>query len=229
MSRIKDWAEEDRPREKLLKLGSRNLSLSELLAILIRTGTQEKSAIDIARELSEEFRLKQLAEMSVQDLSKIKGIAKTKAITLLAAIEIGRRYQTELNTKAEKLNRPEKIARYFIPRFGDAATERFIVVMLNQSNLMIEYKVISEGLINETLIHPREVFSAAVKSMAAKIIVIHNHPSGKLEASKSDILVTKNLIDASKIIGIPLVDHLIITSTSYLSMRYKYVLGFSKA
>jgi DNA repair protein RadC len=214
---IKEWAAEDRPREKLERLGSRALSLSELLAILIRTGTKDKSALDIAMEINATFNLEQISKLSVKELSQIKGLGYSKAISILAAIEIGRRYITNNSIPKEKIIRPEIIAQYFMDKYGDLETEHFFVILLDNANQIIEYKAITHGLINESLVHPREVFSYAIRNLSGKIVLMHNHPSGTLQASDADKRITKILMESAKILGISILDHIIITKNGYLS------------
>lgn len=216
---VKDWHPDEQPRERLASQGARSLTTAELVAVLLRTGTRSRNVLELSRYILRQTTLRQMEQMSVQELSEINGIGPAKAVTLMAAIELGRRYQAELSDVRPLFNTPKKVADYFIPRFGDRETEHFIAVYLNQSNRMIEFKLISSGLINETLVHPREVMRAAVRCLAAKIILIHNHPSGKCEPSQNDIQITGQIVEAGTVVGIPVVDHLILTATRHFSFK----------
>ncbi|MCB0279950.1 MAG: DNA repair protein RadC [Calditrichaeota bacterium] len=218
-NRIKDWSEEDRPRERLEKNGAEKLSSSELLAILLRTGSKNRSAMTIAREMLLNMSLEEIGRSSVDELAQIKGVGKTKAITIHAAIELGRRYQLDLLKPKQKMNQPDKIAAYFIARYCDYPVERFIVILLNHSNFMIDYRFVTSGLVSETLVHPREVFAEAIKRLSSKIILLHNHPSGKLLPSQADIDITRQMVHAGKLLGIPVMDHIIISQSGYYSFR----------
>jgi DNA repair protein RadC len=215
---IKELNEDDRPRERLKKYGAAYLSDSELLAILIRNGTKGYSAIDIARDLISEF--KNLANLFSCDYSvfkKFNGLGDTKAITLAAAFELVKRIKAQPFEKNNKIQKPEDIANYYIPRLKGINNEIFRVLLLNSSNKIFREIIISQGTLNASIVHPREVFKIAISESAASIILLHNHPSGNPEPSKEDIIITRQIIDSGEIIGIKVLDHIIIAGDCFTS------------
>ena len=220
---VKDLPLDDRPREKLLLRGAQNLSDAELVAILLRTGKKGKSVISIAQEiLIKEGNLSSLASKSIESLVKNEGIGNDKAATLLAAFEISRRIQSQSKWFSnKKITSPQDIADIFVPLLRDEVKERFIVVCLNSANKIIKYEIISIGNLNSSIVHPREVYKVAIDSLAASIILIHNHPSGNTEPSNEDISITRKIVEAGKIMDIPVFDHLIIAGNNYVSFVEK--------
>ena len=220
---VKDLPLDDRPREKLLLRGAQNLSDAELVAILLRTGKKGKSVISIAQEiLIKEGNLSSLASKSIESLVKNEGIGNDKAATLLAAFEISRRIQSQSKWFSnKKITSPQDIADIFVPLLRDEVKERFIVVCLNSANKIIKFEIISIGNLNSSIVHPREVYKVAIDSLAASIILIHNHPSGNTEPSNEDISITRKIVEAGKIIDIPVFDHLIIAGNNYVSFVEK--------
>jgi DNA repair protein RadC len=224
---ITAWPEDERPREKLEKHGAASLSEPELLAILINSGSGKRTALDLARlMLHEHESLRRLSELSVADLKRgtFKGIGRVKAIVLVAAFELARRIQSSDAKSSDPIRSPEDVAKMFGPKLRDKKQEEFIVVILNSANRIIRERTITKGLLNSSLTHPREVFREAILENAASIILIHNHPSGNTEPSREDIQITKQLVEAGKIIGIPVHDHIIIAGASYTSMMERGVL-----
>ncbi|MBI2430000.1 MAG: DNA repair protein RadC [Ignavibacteriales bacterium] len=218
---IKEWPEDERPREKLVKHGASSLSDSELLAILINTGSGKQSAVDLARKLLQEYKsLRTLSGLSVGDLKqrKFKGIGKVKAIVLAAAFEIARRLASTSKEERTPIRTPEDVAKRYIAELRDLKQEVFMVVCLSSSNRIIQERTITKGLLNSSLTHPREVFREAILENAASVILLHNHPSGNLEPSREDIQITKQLVEAGKIIGISVQDHIIIGGDNFTSM-----------
>ena len=216
---IKKWRRDERPRERLLSNGPGSLSDSELLAIIISTGTKSVSALDLARKLLERFQsLSELASRDISELKSIKGIGTAKAVTLLAAFEISRRIQSFNLDESTIFRSPDDVANYFIPRLFGLKQERFYVVLLNSSNRIIRVKLISEGTLTASLVHPREVFRFAITETAASIILVHNHPSGNPQPSADDIEMTRKLVSAGKLIEIPVLDHLIIAGNTFTSL-----------
>jgi DNA repair protein RadC len=217
--KVKELPAEDRPREKLILHGPQSLSDAELLAILLRTGTKGKSVITIAQEIiSSENNLAFLASKTIAYLTKKKGVGKNKAATLAAAFEIARRIlaqQKKLSNK--KITSPQDVAEEFIPLLRDELKEQFIVLCLNKANYIIRKEVITVGILDSSIVHPREVFKVAVENNAASIILIHNHPSGNPEPSSEDISITKKLVEAGKMMEIPVYDHIIIAGNNYTS------------
>jgi DNA repair protein RadC len=220
---VKDLPLDDRPREKLLLRGAQNLSDAELVAILLRTGKKGKSVISIAQEiLAKEGNLASLASKSIESLVKNEGIGNDKAATLLAAFEISRRIQSQSKWFSnKKITSPQDVADIFIPLLRDEVKERFIVVCLNSANKIIKYEIISIGNLNSSIVHPREIYKVAIDSLSASIILIHNHPSGNTEPSNEDISITKKIVEAGKIMDIPVFDHLIIAGNNYTSFVEK--------
>jgi DNA repair protein RadC len=217
---IKQWREDDRPRERLVKLGARSVSDSELLAILIGFGTVGKSAIDIARNMLDDFSsLSEMAKCDVAQFKKVAGIGLAKAVTIVAAFELSRRIAIDLMSSKKKLQSSDDIAEYYLPRLRDLRTEIFRVLLLNSSNQILKEIIVSEGTLNQTLVHPREVFRQAIVESAASVILIHNHPSGNIEPSAQDLQITKRLQETGEIIGIKVLDHLIFGYNSYYSFK----------
>ena len=200
-----------------------SLTDAELIAILLRTGTKGKSVISIAQQLiNENKNLAILASKSLNEFTKISGIGKDKGITLLAAFEISRRIQSQSKWFSDKkITTPADVAEIFIPLLRDELKEKFIVVCLNSANKIIKHEVVSIGNLNSSVVHPREIFKVAIDNLSASIILIHNHPSGNAEPSNEDISITKKLVDAGKIMDIPIFDHLIIAGNGFTSFVEK--------
>lgn len=219
MAKVKDLPLDDRPREKLSLRGAQSLSDAELIAILLRTGTKGKSVITISQEIiNREKNLAQLALKNLADLKKIPGIGNDKAVTLIAAFEISRRilHQTKWFS-SKKITSPQDVAEMFIPILRDEVKEVFMVVCLNSSNKVIKFEKISIGNLNSSVVHPREIFKVAIENNSAGIILIHNHPSENPEPSNEDISITKKIVEAGKIMDIPVFDHIIIAGNNYTS------------
>ena len=185
---IKQWAKDDRPREKLLSKGAENLSDSELLAILINHGSKEKSALDLAREILElgKNNLADLGKTTVKELMKIKGIGEAKAITIAAALEIGRRRQSFVISSKPVVSASNDIAHFLQSKLKDKRHEVFAVVFLNRANKVNHFKIISEGGITGTVADPRIILKMALEEDAVSIVLCHNHPSGSLKPSRAD-------------------------------------------
>lgn len=225
MLKVKELPIDDRPREKLILRGSQNLSDSELIAILLRTGTKGQSVIEVAQKLLQKDNLAVLASKSVESFTKQIGIGKDKAATLVAAFELSRRIKfNEKWFSQKKITSPEDLAEIFIPLLKDEVKEKFIVVCLNTSNQIIKFEIISIGNLNSSIVHPREVFKVAIDNNSASIFLIHNHPSGNSEPSKEDIAITKRLAEAGKIFDITVLDHLIIAGDKFTSLVEKRII-----
>ncbi len=220
--RVKDLPIDDRPREKLEIKGPKVLSDAELMAIILRTGKKNKSAIEISKELLKKFgSLKEIAKRDFREILNEfggQGIGKTKAITLLAAIELGKR-STQLDFKNEEIQvrEPKAIFDLMNPLLSHLTVEEFYVVILNRKNVVQRYELVTRGILDSSLVSPREVFKIAIDHRASSIILVHNHPSGNLEPSKEDIKVTEQLYQAGKLLEIPVLDHIIIANNSYTS------------
>lgn len=224
-SAIKDWPMDERPREKLLNHGATVLTDAELLTILIRQGTGKYSALDLAKSiLHEAHNLRGVAGMSAAELMRMKGIGEAKAVELLAAFELGRRLESRKGEERVLVHAPEDVARIMIPRLRDLTTEEFHVLVLDAKNGVREEVKLTSGTLNASLVHPREVFKAAIDHRAAAIIVVHNHPSGNLEPSHEDIEITHQLVEAGKTIGIPVHDHVIVSGSGYTSLAERGLL-----
>jgi dihydrofolate synthase / folylpolyglutamate synthase len=226
---VKEWSESEQPRERLMTLGAAALSDAELLAILMRTGTREHDVLTMCRRLLEHFNndpmhegaLHRLAQRDVRELQAIPGIGPTKAVTLAAAFELGRRATAINFSKRARISGPRDVAGMFIPELRHIQKEQFHVVILNTANQVVRRVLVSEGNLNASIVHPREVFRHAIVENAAAIIGLHNHPSGNPTPSREDIAITKQLVDAGRIIGIPLHDHIIIAGEEFVSLAEK--------
>ena len=216
---IKEIPLNDRPREKMAANGAAVLTDAELIAILLRTGTAEKSAIDIASELTADGGLyKRLAGITrLNELTNIKGLGQAKAATVLAALEIGRRIASAKPIEKIHLSCPQDVADFLMPRLRYAAKEQFVVILLNGKNKVIGTEVVSEGSLSSSVVHPREVYAPAMLHHAAAIMVAHNHPSGDPKPSFEDEEVTRMLSRSGKVLGIPMIDHVIIGDGNYYS------------
>ena len=216
---VKDLPLDDRPREKLMLRGPQNLSDAELIAILLRTGKKGKSVVNVAQEMVSIHRnLTILASKTLSDLMKISGIGKDKAVTLLAAFELSRRIQSQSKWLSDKkVTTPQDVADIFIPLLRDEVKEKFLLICLNSANKIITYEIISVGNLNSSVVHPREVFKAAIDHRSASIILLHNHPSGNPEPSNEDIAITKKIVESGIILDIPVFDHIIIAGNVFTS------------
>ena len=221
--KIKDMPKIERPREKLIAKGAENLKDSELLAILLRTGTTGKNVIEIASHILSKYSKKRLLQMTYEDLSKISGIDSAKATTLLAAFELSKR-ALEVNDTNLPVISDAKDAVAQLSDMRDLKKEHFVVLYLNAKNQLVYKETISMGTLNANLVHPREVFEPALKYSAAQIIVAHNHPSGDPKPSEDDLEVTKRLTEAGKMMGIEVMDHVIVSKNSYFSFKEEKIL-----
>lgn len=211
----------ERPREKAQRHGMQQLSNAELLAILLQTGTRRESALELANRLLGQTQsgLSELSHFTLRQLMELPGIGPAKATTLQACFEIGRRQQLVVAESAPRMNSPEAVADRVRGRLAHLRREVFLVLQLNVKNDVIAEEIVSQGTINSSIVHPREVFQTAIKNGAAAIIVTHNHPSGDPSPSDEDIQVTKRLVETGKIIGIPLLDHVIIGRGDCFSLK----------
>jgi DNA repair protein RadC len=216
---IKNWAEDDRPREKLMNKGASVLSDSELLAILINTGTKKISAIDLAREVLEKGQrdLNELAKISVKELMKISGIGEAKAITIAAAMELGTRRQAKPLLKKTQIRESREIGPYLQAKLRDYTHEVFAVVFLNRANKINHFEIISSGGITGTVADPRIILSKALENKATSIVLCHNHPSGNLKPSLADEELTLKIKEAARFLDISVLDHIIVSEEGYYS------------
>lgn len=223
---IKNWAVDDRPREKLFIKGAAVLSDSELLAILISSGNKEKSAVELAKEvlLLGKNNLNELGKLSVNDFMKIKGIGEAKAITLAAALELGRRRQATSSLNKTSIKSSNDIAEYLKATLKDYAYEIFAVVFLNRSNKINHFEIISKGGITGTVADPRVILKKALEEDATAIVLCHNHPSGNLKPSKADEELTLKIKEAAKYFDIRVMDHIIVSEDGYYSFADEGIL-----
>jgi DNA repair protein RadC len=218
-SGIKDWALEDRPREKLLAKGITSLSNAELLAILIRSGGREESAVELARRILSGAgnNLRELGKLSVNDLVKHKGMGPAKAVAIIAALELGRRRgKAELQEKI-RISGSQDVYTLFQPVLGDLVHEEFWILLLNRANRVIDNIRISQGGISGTVIDVRIILKHALDRLASAIILCHNHPSGNLKPSEADMKITSKIRDSCRTMDLHLLDHLIVADNSYFS------------
>lgn len=216
---IKHWALEDRPREKLLQKGITALSDAELIAILIGSGTKTLSAVEVARLILQSVgnNLHELAKLSVKDLMKTKGIGEAKAISIVSALELGRRRKDHEPNEKPKIGSSQDAFDVIKGSLMDLPHEEFWVLYLNRANRVVHKKKISEGGVSGTVADPKIIYKSALENLASGIIVVHNHPSGNLTASQQDIALTKKLKEGAKALEIQLLDHLIIAGNTYFS------------
>ena len=225
---IKELPQEERPREKMLTNGAQTLSNSELLAILLRSGTKNDSVLRVAERLLkkyEELGVAGLANLGPQELSKIKGIGPVKAVTIVAAIELGKRLSSLASADKPVIRAPGDVANLLMARLRYEPREHFIIVLLSTKNHVLATPTISIGSLNASIVHPRELFREAINHSAAAVILVHNHPSGDPTPSSEDILLTRKLVDAGKILEIHVLDHIIIGDNKYVSLKEKGIIN----
>lgn len=216
---IKAWAEDDRPREKLLLKGKAALSDAELLAILIGSGTKNESAVDLAKRILTDVNnnLNKLGKLSVTELTKFKGIGLAKAVSIVTALELGRRRRLEEALQQTQITNSKAVFDVMQPLIGELHAEEFWIIYLNNSNKIIYKEQLSKGGLTATLVDVRLVFKKALDLFATAVILCHNHPSGKLQPSEADKSITAKLIKAGETLDIKVLDHIIITENAYFS------------
>lgn len=219
---IRDVPTEERPRERVLRDGVHALSNQELLAIILRTGTHSESVLQLAARVLHDFQgLHHLKDAAIEELQKIKGIGKTKAIQLIATIEFGRRISQLPQQERYVIRSPEDGANYLMDEMRFLTQEHFICLYLNTKNQVIHQATVFIGSLNASIVHPREVFKEALRRSAASMICFHNHPSGDPSPSREDIEVTKRLVECGRLIGIEVLDHIIIGDQRFTSLKEK--------
>lgn len=217
---IKNWPEEERPREKLMQRGAGALTDAELLALIIRTGdsTGKQSAIDLGRALLMEFGdLRTLAVASATEICRIQGVGPAKAASIKAAMELANRFQSRRLAINERFTGPSQVFDHFHHEFRDRRKEYFLALLLDGKNRILRQGQISEGSLNQSIVHPREVFNPAVRESAAAVILVHNHPSGDPTPSREDIDITRRLREAGELMGVKVLDHIIIGDGTFMS------------
>ena len=225
--KIKDLPTEERPREKLLTLGAKALSNTELLAVLLHSGTRKKSAMDIAQELLVQYKdegLASIVNLSPQTLTSIEGLGPAKIATLLAAIELGLRLALKPSEHKITIKSPKDVVSYVMPLLRYEPIEHFAILLLDTKNQIIAFPNISTGSLNASIVHPREVFRCAINYATSSMILVHNHPSGDPTPSIEDIKVTKKLVEGSKIMDIEILDHIIIGDNKFTSLKQQGVI-----
>lgn len=216
---LRDWPLEERPREKLLARGAEALSDTELIAILVRTGVRGQSAVDTARKLAG-IGLADLARYTPPELAALGGVGESRAAAILAAFELGRRAAREpVSAVRPDLSSPESVYRLCGPRLNHLRKERFLALALNTKNRLIREELISEGDLNSSIVHPREVFEPLIRCSAAAVIFVHNHPSGDPAPSQRDIEITQRLRQVGELLGIKVLDHVVVASGGYYSFQ----------
>jgi len=217
--RIKEWALEDRPREKLISNGRNSLSNAELIAILLGSGNHCESALDVSKKILNlvDNNLHELSRLSIDQLKKIKGIGPVKATTIIAAFELGNRRKQAERPEYVRITSSNEAFKLMLPVVGDLVHEEFWILLMNRSNRCIRKQKISQGGISGTVIDVRLILKYAVELLASSMIICHNHPSGNLQPSEADNKITKKIMESAKIMDIQLLDHLIIADNSYFS------------
>jgi DNA repair protein RadC len=220
---ITDWAIEDRPREKLIAKGRQNLTDAELIAILIGSGNTEETAVELAKRIlnSVENNLNALGQLTVNTLMKFKGIGEAKAISIVAALELGRRRKLSDVLERKKITSSKTVFELMNPVLADLTHEEFWVIFLNRNNKVIDKQRIGQGGIHGTIADTRLIMKAAIEKLATSIILCHNHPAGSLKPSDADKYLTKKIVEAGKILDIAVLDHIIIGNEEYFSFKDK--------
>ena len=223
---IREWPAVERPRERIANLQPRSLATRELLAILLGSGTPGRSALDLAVDVLERFggSLRQLGGAESSELTSVRGIGPARAATLTAAFELGRRLESEPARERQRIAGPRDFYTRLAPQLRDRRQEEFWALYLDTQNRVLAERCITIGLLNSSLVHPREVFAPALSHAAASLILAHNHPSGDPEPSPEDVAVTTNLVESGRLLGIPVRDHVVLGSRGYVSMMERRLL-----
>lgn len=216
---IKSWSEEDRPREKLILKGRHNLSNAELIAILLGSGSREASAVELAKILLRDVEedLDKLGKKDLKSFLKYKGIGEAKAVSIIAALELGRRRSASGVKKKIKITSSDIAYQEILPFLQDLSVEEFWIILVDRANQILLKERISIGGVSSTLVDPKMLFKVAIENLASGIILVHNHPSGNLKPSQADIKLTQKIADGAKLMDISILDHLIVTDHGYFS------------
>ena len=217
---IRQWPENEKPREKLVNIGAAALSDAELLAILLHTGHKKKSALELATEILRlvHNNLSELGKVNVKQLQRLRGMGAAKAVTVLAAMELARRRQAGSIHKKTVISNGSDAAMFFKPLLADQCFETFYVMFLNHANKVLRYRCISSGGMTSTVVDPRIIFREALDANATKLLLCHNHPSGSLRPSQADIRITLKIKDVGRLFDIDVMDHIIVSETGYCSL-----------
>jgi len=216
---IRDMPEDERPRERLLKYGPEALSNAELLAIILRTGTQKENVINLCSRILSEYSIKQLSQANVSKLTEIHGIGAAKAAQIAAVFELARKLESFTDEPKRKIRSPADVYSILYPKMREQKRERLVALLLDTKNQVLREEVISIGSLNANIVHPREVFKAALMESCASVILSHNHPSGDPTPSREDIAVTEKLVEGGKLLGIDVLDHVVIGEGRYVSLK----------
>ncbi|MCK4359059.1 MAG: DNA repair protein RadC [Candidatus Cloacimonetes bacterium] len=222
---VRDLPVEERPRERLQKVGADNLSTQELLALIIEKGGRGQTVLTVAQNLLAHFgNLNNMKNASIEELKQVKGIGFATACKLQAAFKLGEKAEIQITKYGEKIEGPESVFKLLQNEIGNKKKESFYILSLTTRNNLIGVDKVSTGTLSASLAHPREVFLPAIKNSASTVIIVHNHPSGDTQPSEDDLDITKRLIEAGKILGIDVVDHIIISKDSFCSFKEKNLL-----
>jgi len=217
--KIKELPTSERPRERLVRFGVKALSDSELLAIILRTGSKQENVLDLSQKLLQKYNLRALSQTNISELRRVFGVGQAKACQILACFELARRLGAYTEEERPVIKTPHDVARLITPELRDLKQEHFILLCLDARKRLIKKETVFIGSLDASTIHPREIFKTAAVESAAAIIFVHNHPSGDPAASEDDVLITKELAAAGKLLGIEVVDHIIIGSNEFMSFR----------
>ena len=219
-SAVREMPPEERPRERLKRLGAEALRDAELLAVLFRTGTRQKGAVALADDLLKHYRgLRALARASVEELMQVPGLGEVKAIEIKAALELGKRLALHVEPKRHRIRCAEDVVNFIMPHYKDSEVEHFVVLLLNTKNDVLKVVEVSAGGLDATLALPRDVFRQAVREGAAGVIVCHNHPSGDPEPSADDIALTRRLQEGATLLGLRFLDHIVLGDGKHVSLK----------
>lgn len=223
---IRQWSDDDKPREKLMQHGPATLSNTELLAILLHAGHRNKSAVALAQEIlhTAHNNLSELGKLSVRQLQKLKGIGHVKAITIVAAMELARRRQAGFMYRKTMITSGSEAALFFKPLLSDHHYETFYVVFLNYASRVLHYRCLSQGGITSAIVDPRLIFREALEAGATKLLLCHNHPSGSLRPSEADIRITRRIKEMGRLLDMEVLDHIIVSEAGYYSLAEEGVL-----
>ena len=216
---IREMPEDERPRERLLKYGPEALSNSELLAIILRTGSRKENVVNMCSRIFSEYSLKRLSQANIKQLMQIHGIGAAKAAQIAAVFELARKLEGFTDEPKRKIRSPADVYSLLYPKMREHKRERLVALLLDTKNHVLREEVISIGSLNANIVHPREVFKAALMESCASVILSHNHPSGDPTPSKEDIAVTEKLVEGGKLLGIDVLDHVVIGDGRYVSLK----------
>lgn len=223
---IKELPPDERPRERLIKYGAANLSEAELLAIIIRVGTAKENVVELSRRILREHSLRDICQLSIGELKRFEGINDVKACQILACAELASRIYSSRACEKSQIGTSREVYSMIYPELRFTKKENFFCLYLDTRNSLIKKELVSVGNLNTSVIHPREIFRSAIRESANSVIMVHNHPSGNPEPSGDDIEITKLMVSAGKLMGIPVLDHVVIGENGYVSMADRNLVKF---